>query len=71
MSINRNDVFFSVKRDLGIFNIKIDFSEKDSIKFFANKMDHSSNPSYTKYINNALSTGGCTDVQPINGVYQK
>lgn len=71
MSINRDDVFFSVERDSSIFSIKVYFSQNDFIEFFSNKMDYSSNPSYVNYINNLFSTGGCTDVQPINGVYQK
>ncbi len=69
--MSNNRINFTVEPGSDIFDVKIKFSDNEQITFSTKKHDHISNQSYGNYINNVLSSGGCVDVQPINGVYQK
>lgn len=63
-------VNFVVEHTQDIFSLKVNFDEKETISFYAKRIDHLES-TYGKYIKDVVNAHGCTDVQPINGVYQK
>jgi hypothetical protein len=69
--ISNNNINFIVERNLENIKLYVNFNNKEFVQFSSQRSDHFSSQDYGNYIINAISTGGCTDVQPINGVYQK
>lgn len=64
-----NNVDFLVTKDFEGFSLKVRFKEESIL--FTTKIPQTIGQTYGRYMENALSSGGCADVQPINGVYQK
>ncbi len=65
-----NIVDFVVNPEPQGFSLKVNFKE-ECILFTTNKPENIIGRTYAGYIKDSTSTGGCADVQPINGVYQK
>lgn len=65
-----NNMDFLVKRESEGFSLQVTFNNQ-TILFTAKKPEKDIGQTFAGYIKSAVLKGGCTDVQPINGVYQK